>query len=126
MPPSTPRTYRIVHYPAVGHVLTKDVQLAWDWDWRYGKDPVLECRAASEAQQSLDQRSAALIDDINAEIATGRAASGRRPGLLGAEDRLGNEDRELVRRDLLTVQVGIAMLSALAAKAVLDAYRQRG
>jgi hypothetical protein len=120
------RPYRLVHYPAVGHCLTKVVHLSWHWDWRYGIDPALECRRAIEGHETLEHRAEAIVESINAEIGTGTVALGRRPRLLEASDRLTPADRDQIRRDLLTVQVGAAMLSALAAKAMLDGFRSKG
>jgi hypothetical protein len=126
MSSSALRAYRLVHYPAVGQCLTKVVHLSWHWDWRYGLDPALECRRAAETNETLEHRAEAIVESINAEIETRITAVDRRPHLLGAADHLGPTDRDRIRRDLLTVQVGIAMLSALAAKAVLDGFRSRG
>jgi hypothetical protein len=119
-----PRSYRLVHYATTAHVLTRTVQLGWHWDWRYGVDPMVECRRAQEGGETLEQRAVAIVAAINEEIERGLPEAGRRPHLLGQEDMLCANDRDLIRRDLLTVQVAVAMLSALAAKAVLEEYRQ--
>ena len=47
MSASPGRDYRVFHYAADGQVYTKDVRLLWSWDWRYGRDPVWECRVAT-------------------------------------------------------------------------------
>lgn len=122
--PYSPRSYRVVHYPTTSHCLMKVVQLGWHWEWRYGKDPVLECRRATEDNETLERRANAIVAEINGEIESGTFGVNRRPHLLGQADLLTPADRDLIRRDLLTVQVAIAMLSALAAKAVLEEYRQ--
>ncbi|HEU4700801.1 MAG TPA: hypothetical protein VFS40_16580 [Gemmatimonadales bacterium] len=123
---STLRPYRLVHYPVAGECLLKVVHLSWHWDWRYGLDPALECRRAAEANQTLEARAAAIVDSINAEVETATTAINRRPHLLAPTDRLGPADRDRIRRDLLTVQVGLAMLGALAAKVALERYRGNG
>jgi hypothetical protein len=120
------RPYRLVHYPIVGECLLKVVHLSWHWEWRYGIDPVLECRRAAETNETLEHRAEAIVESINAEIDTDIAAVSRRSHLLGPADRLTPADRDRIRRDLLTVQVGLAMLSALAAKAVLERLREKG
>lgn len=126
MAPMSSHEYRVVYYPARHECLTKTVTLGWSWDWRYGRDPVYECWKAREENVSLIDRANALAAEINAEITSGEAGKGRRYAWLAEEDLIASADRMAIWKDLLTVQLTIASLSALAVKTELDRYGQAG
>ena len=118
--------YRVVYYPARHTCLMKTVTLGWSWDWRYGRDPVYECWKARDENVSLIDRANAVAAEINAEIESGEPGNGRRYAWLDEEDRIASADRMAIWKDLLTVQLTIASLSAQAVKTELDRYGQAG
>jgi len=126
MNPPAGRAYRVVYYPARNRALTRTVQLTWNWNWRYGRDPVYECWQAREKNVSLIDRANAIAAEIDAEIAASLKPSMRRFKLLAESDAIGPKDRMAIWKDLLTVQLSIASLSALAVKAELDRYGPAG
>lgn len=119
------RDYRIVYYASSRQVLSRTIRLLWAWDWRYGLDPVWECRQAGEARQNLMDRARQLADQVNAEIASGTAPQGRRWTALGQDDLVDAAARHAIWQDLINVQLSIAMLSALAVKASIEALGKR-
>lgn len=126
MPHAAGQQYRVVYYPARNRCLTKTVTLGWSWDWKYGRDPVYECWKAREQNVSLIDRANALSAEINAEVEAGQPGEGRRFGWLDDEDKISSTERMAIWKDLLTVQLTIASLSALAVKTELDRYGQAG
>ncbi len=126
MAPPTGHPYRVVYYPARNRCFTRSVQLTWSWNWRYGRDPVFECWKAREQSVSLIDRANAIAAEINAEIEAGVQPANRRFRLLVEVDAVGGTDRMAIWKDLLTVQLTIASLSALAVKAELDKYGPAG
>lgn len=123
---SSGHSYRVVYYPARNRCLTKQVTLAWHWSWRYGRDPLYECWKAREQNISLIDRANAIASEINAEIAAGAQQPGRRYRLVAEADAIGGPDRMAIWKDLLTVQLTIASLSAMAVKTELDKYGPAG
>ncbi len=118
--------YRVIYYPARNRCLTKTVSLAWHWSWRYGRDPVFECWKARELNVSLIDRANAIAAEINAEIESGRQEANRRFRLVAEADAISSADRMAIWKDLLTVQLTIASLSAMAVKTELDRYGPAG
>ena len=117
--------YRITHYGADGHVYLKDVRLLWSWDWRYGRDPVFECRTAAEKSESLMDRARRIAAEMNAAIVTGCARPNDRRTLLRRSDAVDPAARHAIWQDLITVQITMATLSALAVKASIEAMQKR-
>jgi hypothetical protein len=117
--------YRITHYGADGHVYLKAVRLLWSWDWRYGRDPVFECRTAAEKSESLMDRARRIAAEMNAAIATGCARPNDRRTLLRRSDAVDPAARHAIWQDLITVQITMATLSALAVKASIEAMQKR-
>jgi hypothetical protein len=122
---SPERKYRVFHYGADGHVYTKDVRLLWSWDWRYGRDPVWECRVATAKNESLMDQARRIAAEINAAIATGCARPGDRRMLLRRSDAVDPAARHAVWQDLITVQITMATLAALAVKASIEAMQKK-
>jgi hypothetical protein len=117
--------YRITHYGADGHVYLKDVRLLWSWDWRYGRDPVVECRTAADKSESLMDRARRMAAEMNAAIATGCARPNDRRTLLRRSDAVDPAARHAIWQDLITVQITMATLSALAVKASIEAMQKK-
>ena len=117
--------YRITHYGADGHVYLKDVRLLWSWNWRYGRDPVVVCRHAAERAESLMERARRITAEMNAAIATGCARPSDRLPLLRRSDAIDPAGRHAIWQDLITVQITMATLSALAVKASIEAMQKR-
>ena len=117
--------YRITHYGADGHVYLKDVRLLWSWNWRYGRDPVVECRIAAERAESLMERARRMAAEMNAAIATGCTRPNDRRALLRQSDAVDPAARHAIWQDLITVQITMATLSALAVKASIEAMEKK-
>ena len=126
MAQSSGHPYRVIYYPARNRCLTREVSLTWHWNWRYGRDPVYECWRARELNVSLIDRANAIAAEINAEIGAGAQQPGRRFRLVAEADAISSTDRMAIWKDLLTVQLTIASLSALAVKTELDRYGPAG
>ncbi len=114
------REYRVIHYAAGHRVLLRVVRLAWSWDWRYGRDPLFECREALARKQNLADRAKQVAQEINFDIAFQQETRGRRVRVLGSEDAVNEAAQHAIWKDLINVQLTMAMLSALAVKQSLE------
>jgi len=119
------RDYRVIHYAADGRVYLKDVRLLWSWDWRYGRDPVWECRVATAKNESLMDHARRVAAEVNAAIATGCARPSDRRSLLRRSDAVDPAARHAIWQDLITVQITMATLAALAVKASIEAMQKK-
>jgi hypothetical protein len=120
------RPYRIVHYAARQRIFMRTVRLQWSWDWRYARDPMVECRAAVDARQTLMDRARQIAEDINCQIGRGDIPPGRRFRLLDTCDTIDAPARHAIWQDLINVQLTIATLSALSVKSSLESFPEQG
>ncbi|MFL5519782.1 MAG: hypothetical protein ACJ8B6_02515 [Gemmatimonadales bacterium] len=120
------RSYRIVHYAPRQRVFMRTVRLQWSWDWRYSRDPVVECRAAVECRQTLMDRARQITDEINGQISRGDVPAGRRFALVDTQDSIDGPTRHAIWQDLINVQLTIATLSALSVKSSLESLPDQG
>lgn len=120
------RPYRVVHYAGRQRIFMRTVRLQWSWDWRYSRDPMVECRAAVDARQTLMDRARQIADEINEQIGRGDIPPGRRFALVDAQDAIDGPTRHAIWQDLINVQLTIATLSALSVKSSIESLPEQG